>query len=146
MNATPDSPPTDAELLSLAEEAAHHAWAPYSSFPVGAALLLADGRIVTGSNVENASSPLGICAERNGAAHMVTTADVTATDGHLPSIPQIKAVAIVGLKSAPCYPCGACRQVLREFNCERVIVSVDGKPRSHDFAEILPHSFGPESL
>ena len=129
MNTTPDSPPTDAELLNLAEEAAHHAWAPYSSFPV-----------------ENASSPLGICAERNAAAHMVTTADVTATDGHLPSIPQIKAVAIVGLKSAPCYPCGACRQVLREFNCERVIVSVDGKPRSHDFAEILPHSFGPESL
>ena len=85
-------------------------------------------------------------AERNAAAHMVTTADVTATDGHLPSIPQIKAVAIVGLKSAPCYPCGACRQVLREFNCERVIVSVNGKPRSHDFAEILPHSFGPESL
>ena len=102
MNATPDSPPTDAELLSLAEEAAHHAWAPYSSFPVGAALLLADGRIVTGCNVENASSPLGICAERNAAAHMVTTADVTATDGHLPSIPQIKTVAIVGLKSAPC--------------------------------------------
>ena len=85
-------------------------------------------------------------AGRNAAAHMVTTADVTATDGHLPSIPQIKAVAIVGLKSAPCYPCGACRQVLREFNCERVIVSVNGKPRSHDFAEILPHSFGPESL
>ena len=138
--------PTDVELLEKAREAAHHAWAPYSSFPVGAALLLDDGRVITGSNVENASSPLGICAERNAAAHMITSGDATADDGHLPNLPVSRAVAIVGLKAEPCYPCGACRQVLREFNCERVIVSVDGAPRSFDFSEILPHSFGPEAL
>lgn len=144
MNAT--TIPTDVELLEKAREAAHHAWAPYSSFPVGAAILLDDGRVITGSNVENASSPLGICAERNAAAHMITSGEATANDGHLPNLPVIRAVAIVGLKAEPCYPCGACRQVLREFNCERVIVSVDGAPRSFDFSEILPYSFGPEAL
>ena len=77
---------------------------------------------------------------------MITSGDATADDGHLPNLPVIRAVAIVGLKAEPCYPCGGCRQVLREFNCERVIVSVDGAPRSFDFSEILPHSFGPEAL
>ncbi|WP_144791000.1 cytidine deaminase [Corynebacterium singulare] len=146
MNSTEKATPTDVELLEKAREAAHHAWAPYSSFPVGAALLLDDGRVITGSNVENASSPLGICAERNAAAHMITSGEVTADDGHLSQLPTILAVAIVGLKAEPCYPCGACRQVLREFNCQRVIVSVDGEPHSLDFDEILPNSFGPEAL
>lgn len=146
MDTTENTTPTDVELLEKAREAAHHAWAPYSSFPVGAAILLDDGRVITGSNVENASSPLGICAERNAAAHMITSGEVTADDGHLPHLPTILAVAIVGLKAEPCYPCGACRQVLREFNCQRVIVSVEGAPRSLAFSEILPNSFGPEAL
>ncbi|KXI18998.1 cytidine deaminase [Corynebacterium sp. CMW7794] len=138
--------PSDEELLSLAREAAGHAWAPYSEFPVGAAMVLSDGRVVTGCNVENASSPLGICAERNAAAHAVASGAQTAGDGHLEGLPHIVTVAIVGLKAEPCFPCGACRQVLREFECERVVVSENGAPRAFDFEEILPHSFGPEAL
>lgn len=127
-------------LLARARAAASHAYAPYSQFPVGAALLTADGDVLSGCNVENASYGLTLCAERNAATTMVAT--------HTGSTaPRISAVAIVGLKAAPCWPCGACRQVLREFGCETVIVEGDnGQPVSLPFDELLPHSFGPEHL
>lgn len=130
----------DAELLALARDAAHHAYAPYSHFPVGAALLTTDGAVFTGCNVENASYGLTLCAERNAATTMVTS---TST----PSEGVIEAIAIVGLKAAPCWPCGACRQVLREFNTKRVIVEDDNhEPLSIDFESLLPYSFGPDHL
>ncbi|WP_226344236.1 cytidine deaminase [Agilicoccus flavus] len=133
------TPPTDEELLDLAREAAAHAYVPYSSFPVGAALLLASGRVVQGCNVENASYGLTICAERTGATRMVAEADDDADR-------RIVAAAVIGLEASPCFPCGACRQVLHEFGCERVVVEEVGAPRSYPFEQILPHGFGPADL
>lgn len=136
------SSPRSSELLDKARDAAQRAYAPYSNFPVGAALALADGRVITGCNVENASYGLGICAERTAVTRAVTTADTSHP-------PRIEAVAIVGLKAAgkPCAPCGACRQVLHEFGCSTVIVEDDGEPRELDFAtQILPLAFGPEDV
>lgn len=130
---------TDTQLIEAAREITARAYAPYSQFPVGAALLLSDGSVVTACNVENASYGLGLCAERNAVVRMVAEkgADV-----------KVEAVAIVGAKAAPCFPCGACRQVLHEFGCARVIVEDEQRrePVSYDFAQILPHAFGPEDL
>ncbi|MGO1948168.1 MAG: cytidine deaminase [Mycobacteriaceae bacterium] len=137
---------SDAGLLSQSRDAAHRAYAPYSGFPVGAALLLDDGRVVTGCNVENASYGLGICAERTAVTRMIAGQD---SPQDAPATPHILAVAITGLKAAPCFPCGACRQVLHEFGCERVIVETaagSGDTASYPFDEILPHSFGPGDL
>ena len=153
-------PPSDADLLALSREAAHRAYAPYSDFPVGAALLLDDGRVVTGCNVENASYGLGICAERTAVTRMVAEGagqdapDTAAQDAPDASAaapaalasPTILAVAITGLKASPCFPCGACRQVLHEFGCQRVIVEGESGPESHPFTDILPHAFGPGDL
>lgn len=123
-------------LLDQAREATSHAYAPYSGFPVGAALLTNEGKVVTGCNVENAAYGEAICAERNAITSAVTA-------GHLGGLRQsIAAIAVVGLKAAPCYPCGACRQVMREFGTEYVYVEDD----KIAFADLLPHSFGPESL
>ncbi|MCX7543255.1 cytidine deaminase [Corynebacterium sp. P5848] len=134
---------SDAELLDRARAAAHSAYAPYSDFPVGAALLLEDGRIVTGCNVENASYGLTICAERTAAGRMIVEREA----GPAGARPHIVAAAVAGLKAAPCHPCGACRQVLGEFSCHRVIVEgPSGGPVSIAFADLLPHAFGPDSL
>ncbi|GAB2512533.1 Cytidine deaminase [Corynebacterium atrinae] len=129
--------PSDTELLQAARDAAARAYAPYSSFPVGAALISEDGTIYTGCNVENAAYGETICAERNAVTTMIAAG----------SLPRLSTVAVVGLKAAPCWPCGACRQVLREFHCERVIVEdSDGNPVSLTFDELLPNSFGPDAL
>lgn len=135
----PDDPSTPERLLQLARDAAGRAYAPYSDFPVGAALLTRSGRVVTGCNVENASYGLTICAERTGAGAMVAQAD--SVDDR-----RIVTVAVVGLKASPCFPCGACRQVLHEFGCREVVVEQDGAPRSYPFEQILPHGFGPDDL
>lgn len=123
--------PSDAELLGRAQEAAHNAYVPYSGFPVGAAVLTGDGRVVTGCNVENASYGLTICAERNAITTMV------ATDPD----DRIVKIAVFGPKAAPCQPCGACRQVMSEFGKPEVIVEVDGEAVAYPFSEILPNSF-----
>ncbi|AKK11381.1 cytidine deaminase [Corynebacterium uterequi] len=129
------TPPSDAELLAAARRAAGHSYSPYSHFPVGAAIWTGTD-VVTGCNVENAAYGEAICAERNAATTMVSGGVTT-----------IDTVAVVGLKASPCYPCGACRQVLREFGCRRVIVEgPTGEPIAHDFVDILPYSFGPEAL
>lgn len=147
------------ELLSAARQAATNAYAPYSHFPVGAALLLDDGRVITGCNVENASYGLTLCAERNAVVRAVVsrgegsqaasgeTQSADATSEELP-VPHIRAVAIVGTRAEgePCYPCGACRQVLHEFGCEEVIVETHREPTVIDFLELLPHAFGPHDL
>ena len=147
------SPPSDAELLAFSHEAAHKAYAPYSGFPVGAALLLDDGRVVTGCNVENASYGLGICAERTAVTRMIAEGsrqdapeDAPDASAAAPTAPTILAVAVTGLKASPCFPCGACRQVLHEFGCQRVIVEGDTGPESHPFTDILPFAFGPGDL
>ena len=99
-------------LLKKARIAATRAYAPYSSFKVGSALLMSDGSVVLGCNVENASYGLSLCAERTAVAGMVSI-------GHLDPV----AVAVAGGKSgSPCPPCGACRQVLAEFNPDMLVV------------------------
>lgn len=133
--------PTDADLLQLARDVAARAHAPYSNFPVGAALLLADGQVVQGCNVENASYGLAICAERTAATRMCAESEAQDSAAR-----RIEVAAVVGLKASPCFPCGACRQVLHEFGCRYVVVEEDGEPKRYPFAEILPHGFGPDDL
>ena len=99
-------------LLKKARIVAERAYAPYSNFKVGSALLLADGNVVLGCNVENSSYGMTICAERNAVAGMVSM-------GNLNPV----AIAVAGGKSnSPCPPCGACRQVLVEFNPDMLVV------------------------
>ena len=124
--------------MSVAREAAENAYAPYSCFKVGAAILTQGGAVHAGCNVENASYGMTICAERNAATTMVS-AD--------PDDRRIKSVAVFSPNASPCFPRGACRQFLREFGCEEVVV-VEGASglRRYPFEEILPNSFGPEDL
>src|ERR1700742_2748278 len=103
----------EAELLSAAQEAAEHAYAPYSGFRVGAALLLQNGEIVTAANVENASYGVTICAERSAVARAVAQ--------YGPQI-RIAAAAVTNLNGESSSPCGACRQVLAEFMASGGIV------------------------
>jgi cytidine deaminase len=127
------------EMMDAAREAAKNAYAPYSGFHVGAAILTEGGAVHAGCNVENASYGLAICAERNAAAAMALAA---------PEDRNIRLVAVHSPGAAPCFPCGACRQVLREFGCEEVVVEDgDGGLRRLSFErDILPNSFGPEAL
>ena len=119
-------------LLKKARIAAERAYAPYSHFKVGAALLLSDESVVLGCNVENASFGMSICAERSAVAVMVSI-------GHLDPV----AIAIAGGKSgAPCPPCGACRQVLAEFNPDMfVVLESPNKTIVMNVNELLPLSF-----
>jgi cytidine deaminase len=123
--------------MEAARDASEKAYAPYSNFRVGAAILAGDGTIHAGCNVENASYGLAICAERNAAAAMVLAK---------PEDLEIELVAVVSPDASPCFPCGACRQVLREFGCREVVVEEPSGLRRYPFEEILPHSFGPEAL
>ena len=129
--------PADASLLSLldlAREAARQAYAPYSGFRVGAALRLTGGEIVTGTNVENMSYGLTICAERSAVVRAVSQFG--------PEI-RIEAVAVANLNDAPSPPCGACRQVLSEFTLPDapVIFPVEEGVRVMAFRELLPLAF-----
>ncbi len=123
--------------METARAASERAYAPYSNFRVGAAILTEDGAIHAGCNVENASYGLSICAEQNAATTMAL-AD--------PEDREIRLVAVYSPDASPCFPCGACRQVLREFGCKEVVVEDASGPRRYPFEEILPNSFGPEHL
>jgi cytidine deaminase len=124
-------------VMDAAREASTSAYAPYSNFRVGAAICTEGGAIHAGCNVENASYGLAICAERNAAAAMACAN---------PDDREIRLVAIFSPNTAPCFPCGACRQVLREFGCKEVVVEETSGLRRYSFEEILPHAFGPEAL
>ena len=130
------SPEVD-PLMTAAREAAEKAYAPYSRFLVGAAILTRGGAVYAGCNVENASYGLSICAERNAATTMISAN---------PDDRKIRSVAIFSPNASPCFPCGACRQFLREFGCEEVVVVDSSGLRRYTFEEILPNSFGPEDL
>lgn len=123
--------------MDAARGAAENAYAPYSGFRVGAAILSGGGVLHTGCNVENASYGLTACAERNAAAAMALA---------YPADREISLIAVASPDAAPCFPCGACRQVLREFGCREVVVEQEGELRRYPFEEMLPHSFGPEFL
>jgi cytidine deaminase len=124
-------------VMDAARDASRNAYAPYSNFRVGAAILTEGGQIHAGCNVENASYGLANCAERNAAAAMAIAN---------PGDREIRLVAVFSPDAAPCFPCGACRQVLREFGCKEVVVEEAAGLRSYPFDEILPYSFGPEDL
>jgi cytidine deaminase len=124
-------------VMEAARAASKRAYAPYSGFHVGAAILTAGGSIYSGSNVENASYGLSICAERNAATTMAF-AD--------PEDREIELVAVFSPNTSPCFPCGACRQFLREFGCKEVVVEDGSGLRRYPYEQILPNSFGPEDL
>ena len=126
-----------ATVMEAARVAASLAYAPYSNFHVGAAILTGGGAIHSGSNVENASYGLTICAERNAATTMAS-AD--------PEDREIELIAVFSPNVSPCFPCGACRQVLREFSCKEVVVEDGRGLQRYSFDQILPNSFGPEDL
>jgi len=126
------------ELLEAARAARARAYAPYSKFAVGAALLDDQGRIHAGCNVENAAYPQGLCAEAVALGHLV-----------LAGGRRIAAVAVVGDAAEPVTPCGGCRQKLREFAADEVPVLVGDMSRLRarfTLGELLPASFGPEHL
>lgn len=137
MQMKPTNQQTSTQLLLKAKEAAAKAYAPYSKFSVGAALITDDGQIFTGCNVENASYGLTLCAERNAISSMVAA-----------GYTKFVSIAIVAEKSTECYPCGACRQWLYEFGQDAnvVVQSVDGEPIYRTVKELLPEAFGPEYL
>ena len=120
-------------LRAEARAACLKAYAPYSNFPVGAAAVASDGRIVTGSNIENASYGLTLCAE------CALVSDLIRTGGG-----RLVAVAVVSGSGAPCTPCGRCRQLLFEHGGPDCLVDGDGVIRTVD--ELLPGGFGPDRL
>jgi cytidine deaminase len=128
-----------AALLAQAREARRHAYAPYSRFPVGAALLCEDGTIYTGCNVENASFSLTNCAERVALQKAVS-------EGRR----QFRAIAVVGPQDdAACAPCGSCRQVMYEFGPDMPVVTpggAAGRPTITPMHALLPGAFGPAQL
>lgn len=125
------------QLETLAKEAAAHSYSPYSHFAVGAAIRTADGRIFTGANIENASFGLTNCAERTAIFKAVF-------DG----ASEITHVVVYTPTDTPTTPCGACRQVIREFGKRAQCVSIcDSEQRLETTLEdLLPYSFGPEYL
>lgn len=120
-------------LLSAASDARERAYAPYSKFRVGAALDAGDGNVILGSNVENASYGLTMCAERAAVFAAVSA-----------GFRDFTAIAIAGPEDELTSPCGACRQVLAEFNPNMTVVftTKDGTVET-TVAELLPHSFNP---
>jgi cytidine deaminase len=134
MTMTNSSVPALEDLLEQARKAALHSYSPYSGFCVGAALKLTTGEIVTGTNVENVSYGLTICAERSAMVRAVAQFG--------PRI-RIEAVAVANLNDAASPPCGACRQVLAEFSQPDTLVAfpaADGL-RTMRFADLLPLGF-----
>lgn len=124
------------DLVAAARKARKRAWAPYSHFHVGAAVL-AGGRVFTGVNVENASYPLSVCAERNAVAAAVMAGKTT-----------IDAVAVVADDTVPTPPCGGCRQVLHEFGPGMLVVAEADNGRRAEWVlkALLPAAFDSASL
>lgn len=132
---------TDQELIDAARQAAQHSYSPYSKFPVGAALRFADGSIVTGTNIENASYGLALCAETVA----VSKAMADGARGGL------QAVAVTGPGTDPITPCGRCRQVLNELaqlggTDPQILCVGPDEVRRLRLSDLLPHAFGPASL
>ena len=131
------------KLIEEAISCINNAYAPYSRYKVAAAVLMASGEIYTGVNVENASYPAGICAERNAISHAIACGEN-----------KILAIAIVGGREGSitdyAMPCGICRQVMREFSEPKTMKVIVAKNISEykemTLEELLPESFGPEDL
>ena len=125
-------------LKRRAREASGHAYAPYSGFAVGAAVLTDGGEIHSSTNVENASFGLSNCAERNAIFQAVAH-----------GARKLAALAVYTPTAAATTPCGACRQVLAEFGADAIIICCsddDARERRFGLAELLPAAFGPANL
>lgn len=132
---------TDSDLIAAARQAAENSYSPYSRFAVGAALRFADGTVVTGTNIENASYGLALCAETVAVAKAMA-------DGVRGGL---EAVAVTGPGVEPITPCGRCRQVLNELaqlggTNPVVLCTGEDEVRRIRLSELLPHAFGPASL
>lgn len=127
----------EARLVAAAVEARRRAYAPYSGFAVGAALLATGGKLFTGCNVENASYGLTVCAERVALFKAVSE-----------GVREFAAIAIA-CGDSPCSPCGACRQALYEFAPNLKVILADGEGRRWEalpLSSLLPKGFGPADL
>jgi cytidine deaminase len=128
----------DKTLFAAAEAIRAKAYAPYSNFAVGAAILAEDGNIYSGCNIENAAYPQGNCAETSAIAAMIAG-----------GARRIKRIYVTGPGLNPVTPCGGCRQRIREFadlDVEVISHGVEGEPLVQTLGQLLPHSFGPEFL
>ncbi len=126
-----------AALFEAARAAMRHAHAPYSKFPVGAAILTGSGKVYSGANIENASYPEGWCAETSAIAHMVMAGET-----------NIAAVAVIAEKMPRITPCGGCRQRLREFGSADTLVHLcdaSGVVETVTLGDLLPKSFSFEA-
>lgn len=125
------------KLILRAREARELAYAPYSHYQVGAAVLTADGQVFSGSNVENAAYPSSLCAERVAIFKAVS-------EGHR----ALQAIAVVTSNGGS--PCGGCRQVMREFGGKQMVVLIADESgallEEYTLDQLLPRSFGPEEL
>ena len=133
-------PTLQTEMLAVARAARATAYAPYSRYLVGAALLAEDGRIFAGCNVENAAYPQGVCAEAGAISAMVLAGQRRA-----------RAVLVAGAGVQLCTPCGGCRQTRREFcgdprTCLILAANENGVQRRWTLEDLLPQSFGPDHL
>lgn len=123
---------TAEKLIASAKEARENAYAPYSNYKVGAALLAKSGQMYMGCNVENASLGLTICAERNAVGNAILHGERS-----------FRAIALVMDDEPPATPCGACRQVLAQFSQELHVISVNLEGHRLDFflTDLIPHLF-----
>ena len=129
---------TDQELVQRAMDMWERAYAPYSKFPVGAALLCEDGTVFTGCNVESAAYGCTICAERTALVKAVSQGRRTGWT----------AIAVAGRGEDYCWPCGSCRQMLYEFAPDLRVIAAreDGAYQVVPLSQLLPMAFGPEQL
>lgn len=121
------------DIYRLAKEAMQNAYAPYSNFKVGAAVLGESGKLYSGCNVENASYGLTVCAERTAILKAISEGEK-----------KIRAIAIACSSGKPAFPCGACRQVMAEFAFAEdmnIYLVTDQGVETYTLAELLPHSF-----
>jgi cytidine deaminase len=126
------------DLFNAARHVQSRAYAPYSRFNVGAAILSDNQHVYTGCNVENAAYPVGACAEAGAISAMVAGGDK-----------RIKAIVVIGDGSELVTPCGGCRQRIREFAAPDVEIHIagpEGIRRTFTLDELLPSSFGPDNL
>lgn len=125
------------ELIHQAQAAYRQAYVPYSHYPVGSAAIFSSGKIYSGCNVENASYGLTVCAERNAIFQAIAQGER-----------DLKGIAIAVPTDTFPSPCGACRQVMREFavDCPVLLVNGSGQTKVTSLKTLLPDSFGPEFL
>jgi len=124
--------------IAATKEAMSKAYVPYSNYPVGALIVTDNGNTYSGCNVENASFPLGNCAEASAIASMVIGGEK-----------KIKTIYVMTKNDEGGIPCGGCRQRIREFsdeNTQIIMCSPDGVQQRINLSELLPNSFGPEHL